>query len=229
MFAVAFPLGAVAAMVTNIVELRVDAYKFMFATQRPLYADGADDIGSWKLVMQVFSWLAIAVNVLVVAYASNGARDYIAVPFVAHLSTCELTLDDGLISDEARHFGLTTSWTSSCPDNYRNCFVEIGSVEWLPAGRFLDPLEETSQPYLGDGLCNPASALYNADHCALCHERSAETYLALSIFVIVVEHLLILLKLAMGCLVPNEPATVRRNEARAKFVLENMRKSSRRD
>ena len=53
-FSVAFPLGALAATATNIVELRLDAYKFMFALRRPAW-EGADGIGSWKLVLQAYA------------------------------------------------------------------------------------------------------------------------------------------------------------------------------
>lgn len=218
MFAVAFPLGAAAATLANIVELHVDAYKFTFAMRRPLYVEGADDIGSWKLVMRVFSWVAILVNVLVVAYATHGVRDYVVIPIVASLSDCELTGDDRLISDEARYFNLTTSWKSPCADNYRNCFSDIGAVPWLPANRYLNPLEETSQSYQEEGLCNPESLLYNEEHCVLCRHRSAETYLGLSWFVIILEHLLILLKVGMMIAVPNVPASIRKNRARANFL-----------
>ncbi|KAL3902233.1 MAG: hypothetical protein SGPRY_012157 [Prymnesium sp.] len=88
MFSASFPLGAIAATAMNIVELRVDAYKFMFSTRRASY-EGSDDIGSWRRVIQVVSWISIIINVLIIAYASNGVRDSVVVPFVAKLDTCE--------------------------------------------------------------------------------------------------------------------------------------------
>ena len=41
MFSVAFPVGMLAVLVANIIELRVDAYKFVFASQRPSWASAA--------------------------------------------------------------------------------------------------------------------------------------------------------------------------------------------
>ena len=73
---------------TNILELRLDAYKFTFATRRPSF-EGADGIGSWKYVMQAYSWCALVINVLVVAYASNGVRDWIIAPAQATHWECE--------------------------------------------------------------------------------------------------------------------------------------------
>jgi len=219
MFSAAFPIGAVAATVANILEIRVDAYKFMFSCRRPMYED-ADDIGNWKLVMQIFSWIALVINVLVVAYASNLVRDYIVIPMVAERSVCEETEFDYLVSDEARFLGLRTSWRSPCPDNYRNCFVDIGGVPWLPGSEYLSWFEETSQSYLDQGLCNEGSRLYNAEHCTSCKHRTSAAYLGLSWFVIVVEHVLILLKYCIMIAIPDKPKWVRKNEARVEYLKE---------
>jgi len=229
MFSVAFPLGAMFAALTNALELKLDAYKFTFATRRPSY-EGADGIGNWKAVMRAYSALALFVNVLVVAYATNSVRDYLIIPLVAEESACELVpleLGSGvgtsqLVSDAARHLGLRTSWVSSCPENFRNCFVDIGAVPWLPASLYLHPNELSSRPYLKEGLCLNSSALYEPAHCELCRHRIAQVYLYLSWFVLVVEHMLIALKLIVMAIVPDKPAWVRKNEARAIFVKDRM-------
>eukprot|EP00966_Prymnesium_polylepis_P320677 7377051-Prymnesium_polylepis.1 len=214
MFSVAFPAGGLAALATNIIELKLDAYKFVFATRRPPY-EGADGIGAWAPVLRTYSWIALVINVLVVAYATNSVRDYIVIPQYATLSTCETTTDDSLISTEARFFGQQTSWKSSCAENYRNCFVDIGAVSWLPASTYLDPNEHRTRPYTEEGLCNPGSSLYHEAHCSMCRHRTAETYLGLTWFVLIMEHLLILLKIGVLVMVPDKPAWVRKNEARS--------------
>lgn len=219
MFSASFPLGAIAATAMNIVELRVDAYKFMFSTRRASY-EGSDDIGSWRRVIQVVSWISIIINVLIIAYASNGVRDSVVVPFVAKLDTCEAATSDELLSVRARHFGLQTSWNSPCVQNYRDCFADIGAVSWLPARKYLDPREDSSQSYMNYGLCNEGSTLYNPEHCTACQHRSTEVYLALAWFVIIVEHLLLLFKLGILFVLPNKPAWVREKEAREKHEIE---------
>ena len=230
MFSVAFPAGAIAATFTNIIELRLDAYKFTFATRRPSF-EGADGIGSWKYVMEAYSWIALVVNVLVVAYASNSVRDWIIAPaqadewHCADASAAELASGEALsslISDRARFYGEATSWRSACATNRRECFADIGAVEWLPATLYLNPLEETSRSYQDHGLCNEESPLYNLEHCQLCRDWSAETYLGLVWFVVILEHLLILIKIIVRTLVPDKPAWVRRGEARTLFMKDQM-------
>ena len=104
--------------------------------------------------------------------------------------------------------------------------TQRGAESWLPASLYLDPLEEASQPYMSEGLCNALSPLFNPAHCDLCHDRSAETYLYLSWFVIIMEHLLILLKLTVVASVPEKAAWVRKSEARSHFVQELMQREA---
>jgi len=228
MFSVAFPMGAIAATLTNIMELKLDAYKFVFATRRPSY-EGADGIGNWKVVLRAYSWIALVINVLVVAYSTNSVRDYLIIPATAELAQCEDVVNDigsgvghSLISDEARYFGRTTAWQSSCAPNYRNCFADIGGVPWLPANTYLHYHEEASRPYMDEGLCSAESSLYNPAHCALCRHRSAEVYLGLAWFVMIMEHMLILLKMSVLVAIPNKPAWVRKNEARSSVMKERL-------
>lgn len=54
MFCAAFPLCAAAAFVTNLIEMRLDAHKFL-TTRRPL-PQAADSIGVWFPIMQVGVW-----------------------------------------------------------------------------------------------------------------------------------------------------------------------------
>lgn len=145
-FSVAFPLGSLAAAVTNVIELRLDAHKFTWACRRPTW-QGADGISNWKLVLRVYTWLALLVNVFLLTYATNGVRDYIVIPAVSELrdDECPPALTSDLLSDEARGHGLNVTWRAGCVRNYRNCFTDIGAVAWLPALDYLDSSYEVSQ------------------------------------------------------------------------------------
>ena len=118
--------------------------------------------------------------------------------------------------------GSQVSYEASCERNYRNCFADIGGVEWLPASVYLSDLYEVTQSYHAYGLCNATSPLYNAAHCALCDKRTGEVYLALLLFVLVLEHLLVACKLGLVLAIPERPVWVRKSEASNEFAKELM-------
>eukprot|EP00966_Prymnesium_polylepis_P112440 2601204-Prymnesium_polylepis.1 len=75
---------------------------------------------------------------------------------------------------------------------------------------------------MDEGLCNEESLLYNREHCDMCRYRTAEVYLGLAWFVIIVEHLLLLLKIFVMAAVPDKPAFVRKDEARTAFLKDRI-------
>ena len=62
LFVAAFPLAPFFALVNNILETRLDAYKFTAQTRRPL-AQRAQDIGAWYKILQVVTYLSVVTNV----------------------------------------------------------------------------------------------------------------------------------------------------------------------
>ena len=61
-FVAAFPLAPLFALLNNIVEIRLDAYKFLAIWQRPA-ALRAMDIGVWYDILTGLSFLAVLSNV----------------------------------------------------------------------------------------------------------------------------------------------------------------------
>jgi hypothetical protein len=62
LFVAAFPLAPLCALLNNIVELRLDAYKMITVYQRPT-ANKAQDIGAWFKVLQFMAFLSVVTNV----------------------------------------------------------------------------------------------------------------------------------------------------------------------
>lgn len=62
LFVAAFPLAPLFALINNIIEIRLDAYKMITNTRRPL-ALRAQDIGAWQGILQSITYLSIATNV----------------------------------------------------------------------------------------------------------------------------------------------------------------------
>eukprot|EP00741_Cyanophora_paradoxa_P025082 tig00000342_g24210.t1 len=70
LFASAFPLAALLALLNNLVEIRSDAYKLIHGSQRPTPGT-AKDIGSWMGVMQAVSSIAVVTNAAMVIFTSD--------------------------------------------------------------------------------------------------------------------------------------------------------------
>jgi hypothetical protein len=62
LFVAAFPLAPLFAVINNIMEIRIDAYKFLCTTQRPMPAQ-ARNIGVWFMILDILSRASVTVNV----------------------------------------------------------------------------------------------------------------------------------------------------------------------
>ncbi|CAG0920337.1 unnamed protein product [Notodromas monacha] len=70
LFVAAFPLAPFFAVINNIVELRLDAFKYVSQFRRPL-AKRAEGIGAWFGILKVVTYLAVTCNAFVIAYTSD--------------------------------------------------------------------------------------------------------------------------------------------------------------
>ncbi|XP_041351905.1 anoctamin-4-like isoform X2 [Gigantopelta aegis] len=69
-FVAAFPLAPLFALLNNIIEVRLDAYKFVTTWKRPLAAR-AQDIGVWFGILKGVSTIAIFSNACIIAFTSE--------------------------------------------------------------------------------------------------------------------------------------------------------------
>ncbi|GCC32131.1 hypothetical protein chiPu_0010591, partial [Chiloscyllium punctatum] len=69
-FVAAFPLAPLLALLNNIIEIRLDAYKFVTQWRRPLPAR-AMDIGIWYGILEGIGVLAVITNAFVIAITSD--------------------------------------------------------------------------------------------------------------------------------------------------------------
>lgn len=61
-FIAAFPLGPLFALLNNLIEIRVDAYKFVTIFRRPM-AQRTEDIGIWFEILSGVAKISVVVNV----------------------------------------------------------------------------------------------------------------------------------------------------------------------
>ncbi|XP_056015162.1 anoctamin-4-like isoform X6 [Ostrea edulis] len=69
-FVAAFPLAPLFALINNIIEIRVDSYKFTTQWKRPL-AERAQDIGIWFGILRGISAIAVISNAAIIAFTSE--------------------------------------------------------------------------------------------------------------------------------------------------------------
>lgn len=62
LFVAAFPLAPLCALLNNIAEIRLDAYKFVTQARRPL-AERVEDIGAWYGILKAITYAAVVSNV----------------------------------------------------------------------------------------------------------------------------------------------------------------------
>ncbi|CAK8678217.1 unnamed protein product [Clavelina lepadiformis] len=70
LFVAAFPLAPVFALLNNIVEIRLDANKFICEIRRPL-AEKCSDIGAWYYLLEFIGTLAVVTNAFTLAITSE--------------------------------------------------------------------------------------------------------------------------------------------------------------
>lgn len=63
LFVAAFPLAPFFALINNIGEIRLDAYKMVTQARRPL-AERVEDIGAWYGILRIITYAAVVTNVM---------------------------------------------------------------------------------------------------------------------------------------------------------------------
>ena len=69
-FVAAFPLAPFFAWLNNVIEIRLDAHKFVTILRRPV-AERAQDIGAWFYLLRFVTTLCVVTNALLIAITSQ--------------------------------------------------------------------------------------------------------------------------------------------------------------
>jgi len=74
-FLLAFPPCPMLALIQNLMEIRVDAFKYCRLTQRP-DCDVAENISMWESLMATIGWVSIIINPAIICFTSKALEDY---------------------------------------------------------------------------------------------------------------------------------------------------------
>jgi hypothetical protein len=70
LFAAAFPVAPLLAVLNNMIEIRTDAYKLVSSFNRPLYR-GAKDIGTWYDILEFLGYIAVITNCFLIGFGMS--------------------------------------------------------------------------------------------------------------------------------------------------------------
>ncbi|XP_028914014.1 anoctamin-6 isoform X1 [Ornithorhynchus anatinus] len=70
LFVASFPLAPLLALINNLLEIRVDAWK-LTTQYRRIVPEKAQDIGAWQPILQGIAILAVVTNALIIAFTSD--------------------------------------------------------------------------------------------------------------------------------------------------------------
>jgi hypothetical protein len=79
LFASAFPLAPLLALLNNLIEIHTDSAKFLLQTNRPDY-EGSSGIGVWYVILEVLGAVAVITNCCLIAF-SQGTLFYFVEDF----------------------------------------------------------------------------------------------------------------------------------------------------
>lgn len=84
LFVASFPLAPLLALVNNILEIRVDAWKLTTQFRR-MVPEKAQDIGAWQPIMQGIAILAVVTNVSSLGFSGIYRYGGVACMYVDHM------------------------------------------------------------------------------------------------------------------------------------------------
>ncbi|XP_075248399.1 anoctamin-4-like isoform X2 [Convolutriloba macropyga] len=195
LFATAFPLAPVFAFVNNVIEVRLDAFKFVTALQRP-WAQKSQDIGSWYAILEAVGILSVLFNAFIIAITSSYIDKYL---YSAQEDNLEGTFWDFVYT------------TTNATENFAGYDCDDAMLEtlgWTP-----DDCKPEVCYY--KGYRYPESAGENAGQYT---EQYWKALAARFIFVCVFEHLVFFIKAMVAYIVPDMPSDIKVQQLREQHV-----------
>ncbi|KAF6023228.1 ANO4 [Bugula neritina] len=203
LFVAAFPLAPFFALLNNIIEVRLDATKMITQWKRPM-ADRAQDIGTWFVILQAISKMAVLINAGIIAFTS----DFIQKSMYEYT---DVKQDTGQSYIE---WSLSTFRTS----DFDNESMPIPAFENATFG---DTIYANHVCRYRDFRNNPNSSTWDDSDPSTQYVLTKTYWHVLTArlaFILVFEHLVLGIAELINFLVPDVPIDVRDRTLREKFL-----------
>ncbi|XP_061570126.1 anoctamin-4-like [Cololabis saira] len=202
-FVAAFPLAPLLALLNNIIEIRLDAYKFVTQWRRPLPSQ-AKDIGIWYGILEGIGILSVITNAFVIAVTSD---------FIPRLV---YAFKYGPCAGQGRA-------GQGCMMGYLNASLSVFRVS---------DFEKRSQPRTNGSELLEEAVKYCRYRDYREPPDSADPYsytlqfwhvlAARLAFIIVFEHMVFAIKTLIAYLIPDLPKDLRDRMRREKYLIQEM-------
>ncbi|XP_029607709.1 anoctamin-3 isoform X3 [Salmo trutta] len=193
-FVAAFPLAPLLALLNNIIEIRLDAYKFVTQWRRPMPAR-ATDIGIWYGILEGIGVLAVITNAFVIAITSDYIPRFV---YAFRYGPC--------VDKEYHH-------ENRCLQGYMNSSLSVFDmgVRWNVSE------EQSRYCRYRDYRASPWSPVPYDFTLQFWHVLAARLA-----FIIVFEHLVFGIKSFIAYLIPDMPKSLCDRMRREKYLMQEM-------
>ncbi|KAI4900042.1 hypothetical protein NFI96_028143, partial [Prochilodus magdalenae] len=197
LFVASFPLAPLLALFNNILEVRVDAWKFTTQFRRPLAAK-ARNIGAWKEILNVVAILSVVTNAFIMAFTSD------MIPRLVYLY--------------AYHPG-----NKATMEGYINNSLSVYEIDQLHEQNTPDPEEDPSWFNSNITTCRYRDYRYPPGHeRQYTHTMQFWHILAAKMaFIIIMEHVVFVVKFFVAWLIPDVPSDVKARIKRERYLVQD--------
>ncbi|XP_055909970.1 anoctamin-5 isoform X2 [Eupeodes corollae] len=127
LFGLAFPLAPLLALINNVIEMRLDAFKMLKFFKRPV-AQRVRNIGVWYNIMAIISKIAVASSAMIIAFSTN------LIPKLVYVTTTHDQSLKGYLNFTLAHFNtedFQVQPITSLYENVTTCrYTEFRNPPW---------------------------------------------------------------------------------------------------
>ncbi|KTF72189.1 hypothetical protein cypCar_00033491 [Cyprinus carpio] len=197
LFVASFPLAPLLALMNNILEVRVDAWKFTTQFRRPVAAK-AHSIGAWDEILNMIAVFSVVTNAFIVSFTSDMIPRLVYK--YAYYQGAEGSME-GYINSSLAVFNITDFKPENRPDDSENPDWFFSSN--ITTCRYRDyrnpPGHE--KPYI--------------------HSMQFWHILAAKLaFIIIMEHVVFVVKFFVAWLIPDVPSDVKARIKRERYLIQ---------
>lgn len=194
LFVASFPLAPILALLNNLFEIRVDAWKITTQFRR-IVPEKAQDIGAWQPILQSIAILAVATNAMIIAFTSDMIPRLVyywsfSVAEGQENHTMAGYINSSLSLFDTNHFSDATISSTERPRNITFCRYRDFR---FPPG-------------------HPRQYQYNMYYWHVIAAKMA--------FIIVLEHIVYLTKFILSYIIPDVPYTIKEQIKREKYLTQ---------
>ncbi|XP_067297081.1 anoctamin-5b isoform X4 [Pseudorasbora parva] len=197
LFVASFPLAPLLALFNNILEVRVDAWKFTTQFRRPVAAK-ARNIGAWEEILNVVAILSVVTNAFIMAFTSD------MIPRLVYLY--------------AYHQGNNASMSG-----YITNSLSFYNISQIPVDNLPEPGENPSWFNSSTIItCSYRDYRYPPGHeKQYTHTMQFWHILAAKLaFIIIMEHVVFVVKFFVAWVIPDVPSDVKARIKRERFLVQ---------